>query len=228
MVTLATLTGNVHDLVGADFSPRKTKVYVKANIDRIVDTDTPAVRLGTATYKRADDVSAGLDRYGVEDDGSFSFSLIATGSTGIGNIDDPDDLQYTVYVDYGRASDRTRRVETFGPYAVGSDADISELEEAQGIEPTWQNNLDNAAAELIADSGSDVAAALSASIDQRVADSLSDAATVIGAASVSLFPRIVDAGDVDNFATYLNTILPPGTAYTFMVRPFDIIEGVTA
>lgn len=164
-ITLSTLTGNVHDLVGGDFTPRRTKVYVKANVDRIIDTENLVTRLGTATYQRAD--QAGTNNYGVEDDGSFSFSLIATGSAST-NLNDSADLQYTVYVDYGRTSDRSRRVEAFGPYAVTGSADIAELEPAQALEITWQAADDAFLASLLADSGSDAGAALTDAIGGTV------------------------------------------------------------
>jgi hypothetical protein len=42
-----------------------------------------------------------------------------------------------------------------------------------------------------------------------------------------LYARIVAAADVDAYVAQLEATLPPGTPYTFMVRPFDIIEGIT-
>lgn len=136
-VTLATLSGDVGNLIGADFFPqtpahRRTKVWVRSNttLQRIVDTDTGKIHIGIARAK-------------VQTDGTFAFAdLVATGSADT-NLDDSGDLQYTVYVKAPSDSDSSSRdvVHVFGPYPVTEDADISELEPVAGVDASYASEL---------------------------------------------------------------------------------------
>lgn len=133
-VTLVTLTGDVGNLLGIDFvtqtpAHRRTTAWVESNapLDRIVDTDTGKVRLGTARAK-------------VNPNGTFSFvGLVATGSADT-NLEDSENLQYTVHVKAPSNSDPNGMItHVFGPYSVAEDADLSELEPEQALTATYQS-----------------------------------------------------------------------------------------
>lgn len=146
-ISTVTLTGDIANLIGGDFDARRTKVWLEANTDFVVDEDNQQIRLGTATAT-------------VGADGTFTFAdLIASDSTDV----NPTDFQYRLWVDYAQASDRTRAQQTFGWWSITDDADVSELIEEQFLEPTWQSNLDAAMAGHAEDEGSDFAGALAGS-----------------------------------------------------------------
>lgn len=145
-ISTVTLTGDIANLIGGDFDARRTKVWLEANTDFVVDEDNQQIRLGTATAT-------------VGADGTFTFAdLIASDSTDV----NPTDFQYRLWVDYAQASDRTRAQQTFGWWSITDDADVTELIEEQFLEPTWQSNLDAAMAGYVGGAGA-FASELSAS-----------------------------------------------------------------
>lgn len=154
-ITLVNLTGDVANLVGADFDPNaKTTVWIEANVDHIADLANNKIRMGTALQVTAAD-------------GTFTFTgLVATGSADT-NLANSADLQYRVWVNYRSLTARKRIDKSFGWYAIGATSDITDLVQAQQLEPTWQSNLDAATAGNVTSTTSQTRAALSDAIDVR-------------------------------------------------------------
>lgn len=124
-ITLVTLTGNVANLVGTDFDSRRTKVWLEANTDFVVDEDNQQIRLGRGTAA-------------IESDGSFTFTdLIASDSADV----NPTDIQYRLWVDYSDSATRQRVQQDFGWWSITADADAADLIDEQYVEPSWQSNL---------------------------------------------------------------------------------------
>lgn len=118
-ITLVNLTGNVRDLALGIFDTRRTKVWIEANIDRIVDLDNNIVRLGTATAP-------------VDANGAFTFtSLVATGSAST-NLDDSNNLRYRLWVDY-TAAPGTRVQKPFGWYSITATSNLAALTETGNV-----------------------------------------------------------------------------------------------
>lgn len=160
-ITIVTLTGNVADLIGVDFQARRTKVWIEANIDSFADLTNNVMRVGTATYINSEGKGV------IEDDGSFSFKVVATGSDNT-NLEESGQLQYRVHVDYPRRSDNSHPSQAFGWYSIYTNSDITDLEQAQKLEPSWQ---------------SDLAAALELVVPGMVAAAIADNPTVVTAAA---------------------------------------------
>lgn len=114
--TTVTLTGDISDAIGQDYDPRRTKVYVRHNTNKIV-TDEGPIRLGGAT------VTIGTD-------GTFEIPDVVAATDLVEN------LQATVYVDYADTTTRRRVVEKFGPYDLSEETgtvDIRDLEAVQAL-----------------------------------------------------------------------------------------------
>ena len=109
MPTLVTLTFNVADLVGDDFDPRRTKIWLEANADTIIDTTGKQIRLG--------DVKATV---GSDGTGSFA-GLIATNSADV----NPTGFLYRAWIDYQPRSGGGRKVWTSGWFALTGSSDLA-------------------------------------------------------------------------------------------------------
>lgn len=168
-ITLATLSGTVADLVGdvvlddnTTNPNRRVKIVVDSNApsDYIADLANDVMRLGTATTTPAAD-------------GTWSFAdLIATGSADT-NLDDSANLQYTVRVDYPRASDRKRVQETFGPFALTTSSDITDLVAEQALDLSYASEFMTQAqalldAQIVLSTIDDTDSAIAAIVDDPV------------------------------------------------------------
>lgn len=121
MPTLVTLSGSVRDLIGDTFDPRRTKVWLTANADAIVDRTGNTIRLGD--YRAT-----------VSDTGTFTFpDVIASSSTDI-NVTN---LQYRLHVDYQPKSGGPRKTETFGWWTVTASANVAQLVAEQRLAPSY-------------------------------------------------------------------------------------------
>lgn len=121
-----TIVGDVSDLIGNDYDPSRTKVWVQHNTDKVV-TDSGPIRLGAATKA----VSA---------DGTFSFANVVASTSLVEN------LQATLWVDWPNTAgpERTRRQVSFGPYdltGLSGTVDIRTLEETQALDPVASSAL---------------------------------------------------------------------------------------
>lgn len=115
-----TLVGDVSDLIGNDYDPSRTKVWVQHNTDKVV-TDSGPIRLGAATKA-------------VASDGTFSFANVVASTSLVEN------LQATLWVDWPNTAgpERTRRQVSFGPYdltGLSGTVDIRTLEATQALDP---------------------------------------------------------------------------------------------
>lgn len=117
-LSTATITFDISDQVGDDFDPRRVKAWVTTNIenDTVIDTDGQKIRLGSG-------------RAQINEDGTGSVSTWVPGVDG-----NPASWQITIHVDYPDPREpKGRKVRSFGPYTISGDADVSELDEEQGI-----------------------------------------------------------------------------------------------
>lgn len=94
---------DLHQLLGADFDPRRTKAYVTTNVENgtLIDTTTGEIRMGD----QAVTINAG---------GTGQFTTWST-LTADGN---PVTWQTTLVVDYLRTGHRDRARREFGPYTI--------------------------------------------------------------------------------------------------------------
>lgn len=121
-----TLVGDVSDLIGNDYDPSRTKVWVQHNTDKVV-TDSGPIRLGAATQN-------------VGSDGTFSFANVVASTSLVEN------LQATLWVDWPNTAgpERTRRQVSLGPYdltGLSGTVDIRTLEATQALDPVASSAL---------------------------------------------------------------------------------------
>lgn len=104
MLNNLTVSFNLHQLLGADFDPRRTKAYVTTNVESgtLMDTDTGEIRLGDQA------VTINLD-------GTGTWTTWEPGADG-----NPTSWQETLVVDYPRTGQRDRKRRSFGPYTLAS------------------------------------------------------------------------------------------------------------
>lgn len=112
---------NIADLVGADFDPRRTKVWVSTNVPdaTIVDPASGQVRLG--------------EGFGtIAEDGTGSVEVWAAGASS-----QPFSWQTFIHVDYAPNRPGAARVRCmFGPYTVTEDTTLANLIATQDFTPT--------------------------------------------------------------------------------------------
>ncbi len=116
-----TLTGNVRDIIDAEFDPRRAKVFIQHNTPFVADPDEGVIRLGSASVSPAAD-------------GSFSLPDV------IASVDTVENLQATVWVDYPDALTRKHKRQSFGPYDLSGESgsvDLTELEETQHLDASY-------------------------------------------------------------------------------------------
>lgn len=123
-MALVNLTFDLADLIGADFDPLRTKVWLDTNIDGNAVFDSA----GKKTY-------LGDAKATVAADGTGVFTgLIATNTTGI----NPTAFQYRFWVDYQPRAPRAARVrKDFGWFALTATKDIAEIAAVQYVPPTF-------------------------------------------------------------------------------------------
>lgn len=94
---------DLHQLLGADFDPRRTKAYVTTNApkDTLIDRPTGEIRLGDQPVT-------------INADGTGQF---ATWSPDVG-ANNPPTWQTSLVVDYPRQGQRDRERRVFGPYTI--------------------------------------------------------------------------------------------------------------
>ena len=171
-LTEATVTFDLHQLLGDDFDTRRTRAYVKTNVESgtLMDTDTGETRLGD-------------QRVTIASDGTGSFTTWAPGSAG-----NPTSWQTSLVVEYARLGRRDRAIRTFGPYTITTDADLTELEEEQAVPAEYLTTVTTALdgyvtdAEGFADAASASAGAAAASAAEAVAIVIADADAAMAAA----------------------------------------------
>jgi len=151
----ATITYDIADLTGVDFDARRTRVWVTTNIPdgTIADTAGNQVRLGDGRGTLADDGT-----------GSVTVWVPGAGSN-------PASWQTSLHVDYQPRGGGGRAVRTFGPFTITADANLADLVAEQAV-PAAAVGGDAAVAGFVSSPSSATAAALSASIDQRVSGSV--------------------------------------------------------
>lgn len=155
MPTLVNLTFNIADLVGSDFDPRRTKVWLEANVDTIIDTTGKQIRLG--------DVKAT-----VGDDGTGSFvGLIATNSTDV----NPTGFLYRAQIDYQPRSGGPRVVWSSGWFALTASSDLALVTPVANAPATVTEDA------VIASRAKDPGSATNAAIDEAVAGDVNDTAS---------------------------------------------------
>jgi lysophospholipase L1-like esterase len=130
-----TVTYDLSDLVGTDFDARRTKVWATTNIDgdTVIDTVGNQIRLGDGKGT-------------VADDGTGSITLWAPGTGS-----NPDSWQTYIHVDYPRAANRDRKIRTFGPFTITTNADLADLVEEQEVPPTYITTVTAALDAKVAD-----------------------------------------------------------------------------
>ncbi len=171
-LTEATVTFDLHQLLGDDFDTRRTRAYVKTNVESgtLMDTDTGETRLGD-------------QRVTIASDGTGSFTTWAPGADG-----NPTSWQTSLVVEYARLGQRNRATRTFGPYTITTDVDLTELEEEQAVPAEYLTTVTTALdgyvtdAEGFADAASASAGAAAASAAEAVAIVIADADAAMAAA----------------------------------------------
>lgn len=123
----ATLSYNLNDLIGEDFDPRRTKVWITANVPLIV-VDGTTIRLDNAPSQSP------------ASDGTGSFTLVTTNSAV-----NPTSFAYTFHVDYalkGRQGNREQWHSSEFTFTTSANiAAISEAFDGLAIAPTWQSEF---------------------------------------------------------------------------------------
>lgn len=215
MTSFVDLTGRVTDLGAVGFDLRRTKVWVEASVEFVVDEDNNVTRLGPTSAQ-------------VAEDGSFVFTdLIATNSTGV----NPTGFQYRLWVDYAKAGGNRERVRReFGWFSLTADTDLSDIVAEQYAPPNFQSTfMDQAQAYLDAQAslaGIDTSDQLVETLVRNTnglgpltSDAVADVAAIAAAAAaagvVDAAPGTLDTlnelaaalGDDPNYAATVTTAL---------------------
>jgi len=123
-ITLIDLTFDVADILGADYEPGRTKVWIETNIehDAIVDPDGNTIRLGPTYVKPS---SAGT--------GTFEGLVPTDAAT------NPTGFQYLVTVDYPAkgAPDRKGTKWRSGWFSLTTTSDLADVVVEQAVPPTY-------------------------------------------------------------------------------------------
>lgn len=215
----ATVTINVKDILGVDYSGRRTPITVRTNIDdeTIVEKSSGNLRVGTGRVTM--DESSG----------------VATVEVWVPGADtNPASWQTYFDLEYEDRAARAKKRKTYGPFTITGDVDLGDLIEEQAVPPTYLSQVtqqldakvaeaeaaatqardisnidtpDSLVATLVSDSGSATGSALNASIEAEVAPIASGLAatqrrTVYG-------PRWVFDGDSITIGSIIGA---PGTS----------------
>lgn len=100
----ATVWFDLHQILGGDFDPRRTKAYVTTNVENgtLIDESTGEIRMGDQTVT-------------INSDGTGEFTTWSTIDTTDGN---PTSWQTSLHLDYARGGRRDRECRVFGPYTI--------------------------------------------------------------------------------------------------------------
>lgn len=180
---MPTLTFNVADLVGADFDARRTKVWIEANVDPIIDTTGKVVRFGDAKAT-------------VGDDGTGSFDdLLATNATDI----NPTGFLYRVWVDYASRSGQRQQWNS-GWFPLTADTDLA-LVAPQANVPPPAATTDSGIASQLNNAGSLSAAAVRGIADGRITSTRGQANGIapLDASALVPFTNVPDVQRNTNF-----------------------------
>ncbi|GHJ59124.1 hypothetical protein NOK12_16420 [Nocardioides sp. OK12] len=117
MLSNVTVTINLHDYLGANYDPRRTRVYMTTNAadNLIADTATGEVRLGGG--------SVVLDQSGVA-----TATMWAPGPDA-----NPVSWQTTFHIDYADTATRKRTTVTAGPFTITASGTLASLIEEQAV-----------------------------------------------------------------------------------------------
>lgn len=123
-----TVTFDLHQALGSDFDARRTRAYVKFNVDdqTLRDTSTGEIRLGD-------------ERVTINDDGTGSFTTWAPGADG-----NPVSWQTYLVVEYARTGQRDRQTKTFGPYTITASGTLALLDEEQAVPAEYLTQVTDA------------------------------------------------------------------------------------
>lgn len=156
----ATITFDLSDMLGVDFDPRRTKVWIDTNIanDTVIDTDGNQIRLGSGNVTLAADGT-----------GTFTTWVPGAGSN-------PETWQTSVHIDYAdRNQPRGRTSRTFGPFTITASANLADLEDEQAVPAEYLTTvtelLDTYVDSASASATSSAASATSAAASAVLADS---------------------------------------------------------
>lgn len=146
MATYVTLTVPVEDIIGADYDPRRTAVYLETNTpNSLIVVDGTTIRAGGRREK-------------IGTSGTVEFpNLVATNSAS-----NPTTFAYRVQIVYTPVGSREQKVWTSSDFSLTTSANLAAISEAfdgLAISATWQSNFRDEMEEIAGLTGEDAAIA---------------------------------------------------------------------
>lgn len=198
-LTDITIDFDLSQLLGSDFDARRTKAYVKTNVESgtLMDTSTGETRLGDEAVT-------------VNFDGTGSFTTWAVGADG-----NPVSWQTSLVVDYPRTGQRDRKTRTFGPWTLttANDGDnITDLEDEQAVPAEYYTEF---IAQIEAIEGNVTSAAASAATATTQAGNAATSATAAaGSATAAATSATAAAGSATSASGSATTATTGATTAT--------------